>query len=312
MKNSILTGLTIFLVFLFLTAISALAAPLQPARVTGVIDGDTIEVEFSDGRRERVRYIGVDTPEVYGKTEFFGEEASDYNRSLVDGTSVWLEFDLEKRDRYSRLLAYVYLDPQGDAMVNAILVTQGYATVATYPPNVKHVELFEKLQEEARIDSRGLWSQAGKADSEVEVVETNQTVELSLAVAITCIHFDATGNDHNNENGEWVVIGVNDEINFTGWTLSDEADHDFNFPANFALEKGETVKVYTGSEDDPKKDDGCGEEVAKVLYWRSNSAIWNNGGDIAYLKNNGKIVDSCEYSGEGEEIICVNRPEQNG
>jgi micrococcal nuclease len=72
----------------------------------------------------------------------------------VEGKEVRLEFDAQWRDKYRRLLAYVYL---GDTMLNAELVRQGYAQVATFPPNVKYQELFLKLQREAREDRRGLW-----------------------------------------------------------------------------------------------------------------------------------------------------------
>ncbi len=122
--------------------------------VQRVIDGDT--VVLSNG--ERVRYIGMDTPELYHPrkpVQFYAREAMEFNRRLVEGKRVRLEFDLERRDKYGRLLAYVYL-PDG-TFVNAELVRQGYAQLLTFPPNVKHVDLFRKLQTEAREANRGLW-----------------------------------------------------------------------------------------------------------------------------------------------------------
>jgi endonuclease YncB( thermonuclease family) len=127
------------------------------AKVVEVIDGDTIDVQLADGREERVRYIGMDTPEIHGPVECYGQEASAYNDRLVGGKTVWLELDVEERDRYQRLLAYVYLDSDGQAMVNAILLSQGYAQVMTVPPNVKYAARFLKLQQEAREAGRGLW-----------------------------------------------------------------------------------------------------------------------------------------------------------
>jgi len=121
--------------------------------VTRVVDGDTIVL--SNG--ERVRYIGIDTPETKHPkkpVQYFGREASAYNKSLVEHKMVRLEFDVDKRDKYGRLLAYVYV---GDTFVNAKLVEEGYAQVYTFPPNVKYADLFLKLQREARENNRGLW-----------------------------------------------------------------------------------------------------------------------------------------------------------
>ena len=129
----------------------------QAADVVRVIDGDTIEVTISDAVYT-VRYIGVDTPETKHPTrgvELYGPEAAERNRQLVDGKTVYLEKDVSETDRYGRLLRYIYVD---DVMVNAVLVEEGYAQVSTYPPDVKHVDLFLKLQREAREESRGLWS----------------------------------------------------------------------------------------------------------------------------------------------------------
>lgn len=288
---------------LFLTTTSLLATELQQVKVTRVVDGDTIEVRFPDGRTEDVRYIGMNTPEVYGGTECFGKEASAYNKALVADKTVWLEMDVEKRDKYSRLLAYVYLDPNGDAMVNAVLVAQGYAQMATYPPNVKYVDLFRKLQQGAREDARGLWSECqGLEPSDEEPKQ--QEGDTCSSVVITCIHFDVSGNDNTNENGEWVVLKAKQDTNLVGWTLSDEADHTYEFPSDFSLKRGETVRAYTGSEDKPKKDKVCGQDADYELFWGSESAIWNNGGDVASLKQNEDTVASCSYSGGGEETEC--------
>lgn len=121
--------------------------------VQRVIDGDTIEIEGG----ERVRYIGVNTPESVDprrKMQCFGKEAAAYNVKLVEGKRVRLEADVEDRDRYGRLLRYVWL---GDTMINEQLVADGYAQIMTIPPNVKYVERFRVAQTEAREVKRGLW-----------------------------------------------------------------------------------------------------------------------------------------------------------
>lgn len=121
-----------------------------------VVDGDTIQVRIG-ARVESVRYIGVNTPEVHHPTrgeEPGGREATAVNRQLVAGKQVRLELDVQSRDRYGRMLAYVWL---GDVMINAELVRLGYAQVMTVPPNVRHQALFIKLQRDARDARRGLW-----------------------------------------------------------------------------------------------------------------------------------------------------------
>ncbi len=130
-------------------------------RCERVVDGDTIVIEGG----ERVRYIGVDTPETKHPrkpVEHFGHEASEFNRQLVEGKRMRIEFDVQRRDKYRRLLGYVYVQPEDETeahevFVNAELVGQGYAKVYTVPPNVKHAERFLELERAAREHQRGLW-----------------------------------------------------------------------------------------------------------------------------------------------------------
>lgn len=131
------------------------AVPGQTVRatVTRVVDGDTVDVQI-DGRTERVRLIGVDTPEVHGTAEPYGAEASAFTKERLTGQEVSLELDAEARDRYGRLLAYVWV---GDELFNATLVREGYAQVMTVPPNVKYADRFVALQQQAREAGAGLW-----------------------------------------------------------------------------------------------------------------------------------------------------------
>jgi len=134
--------------------------PLPPglteARVTRVVDGDTIHVEIQ-GQEFTVRYIGIDTPETVHPSQpvgCFGPEASARNKEMVDGKTVGLERDVSETDAFGRLLRYVYV---GGDMVNAALVRDGYAQSSTYPPDVKHQATFIELQRQAREAGRGLW-----------------------------------------------------------------------------------------------------------------------------------------------------------
>jgi len=132
------------------------ASDLVQARVTRVVDGDTIQVLLG-GVEYRVRYIGIDTPETKHPTrgvEPFGPEASEANRALVEGKTVFLEKDVSEVDQYGRLLRYVYV---GDLMVNEELLRQGLARVATFPPDVKYVDHFLAVQRGARDAGLGIW-----------------------------------------------------------------------------------------------------------------------------------------------------------
>ena len=141
--------------------------------VERVINGDTFKL--TNG--ETVRLIGVDSPEIDTGE---GKKVTEFTKMLAEGKMVFLEFDVEKRDRHGRLLAYVYIDtgmPENGhfllktalifayvnysgkscLFLNAAIIGNGYATPMTIPPNVKYADLFKKLYQEAREDKRGLW-----------------------------------------------------------------------------------------------------------------------------------------------------------
>lgn len=136
--------------------------------VTRAVDGDTLVLE----NKERVRLIGIDTPEMHESNKLnrdaqrsgqdvetikqLGRQSYAFTKKLVEGKRVRLEFDVERFDKYKRILAYVYLED--GTFVNARIVQEGYASLMTYPPNVKYADLFLKLYQEARQNQRGLWS----------------------------------------------------------------------------------------------------------------------------------------------------------
>lgn len=122
--------------------------------VKRVIDGDTIEL--SDGRK--VRYIGVDTPELATLTkefECFAKEAKEKNKELMEGKTITMKKDVSETDKYKRLLRYVWV---GEIFVNEYLAREGYARQATYPPDVAYVELFRTAVKEAKNNNKGLWN----------------------------------------------------------------------------------------------------------------------------------------------------------
>lgn len=131
--------------------------PAAKATLVSVTDGDTIVVKL-DGKRERVRLIGIDTPETANSPrgpQPFADEATDALKTLLGRGRVALRFDAEERDHYGRLLAYVYA--ADGTFVNEALVRDGWARAIRVPPNVRHAKRFESLARAARRERRGMW-----------------------------------------------------------------------------------------------------------------------------------------------------------
>ena len=138
------------------------------ARVTHVVDGDTIDVELPEGAEETVRYIGIDTPETVKPdtpVQCGGPKAHAVNERLVGRRTVTLRFDRERRDVYDRLLAYVYVPVEEPGarplFVNAELVRRGLARILTIRPNDSFADLFARLVAKAGAAGRGLWGRCG-------------------------------------------------------------------------------------------------------------------------------------------------------
>lgn len=291
------------------------------AQVVKVVDGDTIDVEI-DGEVHRLRYIGIDTPETVHPNkpvEWMGPEATQANRDLVEGKTVYLEKDVSETDRYDRLLRYVYLED--GTLVNAELVRLGYAHASSYPPDVKYQDRLREAQEKARETERGLWgpeptatsapstwtpapaqptatTTAPPAATEVPIQPTATTAPVQPtdtpqppapapgAVKITYIYYD--GQVSRVESDEYAVIKNTggSVVNLSGYRLN--AGHpgqDFVFP-NFELQHGQECRVYTNQH----HPETCG------FSFGSGQALWNNGGDCGYLYDNtGAEVSSYCY-----------------
>jgi len=157
MKKNILKIINCSYLFLFLIALSVINTNASDFRsVKRVVDGDTIVLENG----ERVRLIGVDTPETVHPNkpvQYFGKEASAFTKNMVEGKKVKLEYDWQRKDRYGRTLAYVYLED--GTHLNAEIIKQGYGFAYTKYP-FKYLEEFRKYERKAREEGKGLW--AGK------------------------------------------------------------------------------------------------------------------------------------------------------
>ena len=214
-----------FLSFLLLSC--SFSQDYSNIKVIEVIDGDTIKL--SNGKL--LRYIGIDTPEVRIKkgSQFiydpqpFAREATQFNKKLVEGKFIKVEFDLQKTDRYGRLLGYCFIK---DTFINAELIKNGYAVLYTYPPNVKYVDLLLKLQKEARNRKVGLWKnfsvisadQAYKHLNQIKIVE-GRVLDTYKTAKCVFLNF---GNDYKtdftvvifkNSLAEFYNIGI-DPVDF--------------------------------------------------------------------------------------------------
>jgi endonuclease YncB( thermonuclease family) len=240
---------------------------MQTAQVLQVLDGDTISVSI-DGQTYRLRYIGIDTPE---DGALFAGEATEINRALVEGKPVLLEKDVSETDRYGRLLRYVYLTD--GALVNAALVRLGFARAAAYPPDTRYQGLLRQKEQEAQAAGLGIWGAPTATPSPAPVTPDAPTTSLIIDPA--CSRFNAPGDDNANKNEEYLCLTNSGEqpSDLTGWSVHDSYGWSYVLPA-FSLAPGASVRLRTG----------CGADTAGDLYWcRSDTAIWNNGGDCASL-----------------------------
>jgi micrococcal nuclease len=161
MKFSFKVWLTLSSILLILAGCSLLQSPEKnriPVQVLDVVDGDTIKVEV-DGKSETVRFLLVDTPESVHPNkpvQPFSKEASKHTEGMLSGSDVELELGIGERDKYGRLLAYVYAD---DKSVQKSLLEKGFARVAyVFEPNIKYVDDYEKIQKQAQKEGIGIWS----------------------------------------------------------------------------------------------------------------------------------------------------------
>lgn len=148
----------------------------EEAVVKRVVDGDTFET--NEGKK--VRLIGVNTPEKYGKVEYFGVEASEFSTKQLEGRSVYMFKDVSETDRYGRLLRYVFIQGTSE-MYNETLLNEGYANVMTYPPDVLFTKQFLKLEQQARSANAGLWGDAGDEPGNKNAGAGSETAENTAA-----------------------------------------------------------------------------------------------------------------------------------
>jgi micrococcal nuclease len=244
------------------------SVPGRGVRVVEVVDGDTIDVRFPDGTVDRVRLVGINTPE-HG--ECLADEAAARLTELVADRPVRLERDHSDRDQYDRLLRHVLVDGRS---VGEQLVEEGLAISRAYPPDTGRQASLDAAQ--ARAQAAGLGQWAPDACGPV----THATVRVGAVRA------DPPGDESQTPNEEWVEVDNTGSapVDLTGWGLRDESSsHRFEFPDGFRLGGGATVRIHTG----------CGPATATDLFWCiTGSAVWNNDGDTAFLTDpSGNVAD---------------------
>lgn len=219
---------------------------IEGIKVKEVIDGDTVVLE--NGRI--LRYIGIDTPEVRKyigdnwvyEPQPFGLEAEEFNRSLVEGKYIKIEFDVQKTDKYGRLLAYCFVN---DTFVNAKILEEGFALLYTRPPNVKYVDIFVSSQKKAREEKRGIWKTESviSSDEAYKYIGQIKTVEgriLSIYEGEKAIHLNF-GRDWKKDFT--VVIFKKDLSSFISKGISPLRDYQNKFIRTTGL-----IKEYNGPE----------------------------------------------------------------
>jgi endonuclease YncB( thermonuclease family) len=255
-----------FILLYLLFIISKPALSQETGKVQKVYDGDT--VLLSDGRK--VRYLGINTPEWQ---EPFYLKAKRLNESLVMGKDVRLEFDEERVDKYSRLLAYLYV---GDQMVNAKLIGDGLAHAFFIPPNRNHNALLLKLQADARERKLGIWSKRGKMS----------------VLKITSVHVPRSAGGELFQPYSRIANISNIKVNLAGYTLSSETGPSYKFP-DIELAPGYTVLIVSG-----KGINSLNSEGQLIVYWNDPSAKWDEEEDTAYLTTpDGTLIDLYHYKG---------------
>ncbi|QLD91282.1 lamin tail domain-containing protein [Natronomonas salina] len=266
-----------------------------------------MEVRMPDGSQDTIRLLGVDTPETSASETSpdewegipdnsdgrawltsWGNDATAYAEDHLAGEEIYIETDSEsdRRGTYDRLLVYASQSESADTSFNLRLIEDGYARM--YDTQFTQRSTYEAAESQAQNGDVGVWNYDATDTSTPTAAPDGGQQSGSLTVS--GVHADADGNDHENLNDEYVEFTNDGEsaIDMSGWTLSDQADHTYQFPSGFTLGAGDSVTIYTGSGSDTEDD----------LYWGSGRAVWNNGGDTIYVTDDaGETVIEHVYDG---------------
>lgn len=212
-------------------------ANFTQAKITSVTDGDTVTAQ-AGSKSYKVRLIGVDTPETVHPSKpvsFYGKEASNFTKENLTGRYVYLEKDVSETDKYYRSLRYVWLNlPENlaypsfedvrDKMFNGILLRDGYATLATFPPDVKYLDYFRKIAKTASLKEIGLYNEA-----EREKFDSNNKSSLEITENKTPSQKENTKDTGTNKgkyvgDGDIPIVGQ-----IIGWVTGSKGSYQADF-----------------------------------------------------------------------------------
>ncbi|MGH7427992.1 MAG: thermonuclease family protein [Candidatus Methylomirabilaceae bacterium] len=221
---------------------------------------------LGDGRK--VRYLGINAPE-HGQP--YAREATNFNRRLVSGLSVRLEFDQIREDRHGRLLAYVYHE---STMINERLLAEGLAHLFSIPPNTRYAERFLQVQEKAKTAKRGMWK-AARGPLKITRIEPKGNAEEGKGALAEFVR----------------IANIADRrLDVSGYSIADRDGHRYDFPSA-QLRPGYVLTLVTGEGQDRRDETG-----PLILYWNRRAGVWNDRGDTAYLRDpKAEVVDRFEY-----------------
>ncbi|MBI2674821.1 MAG: thermonuclease family protein [Candidatus Aenigmarchaeota archaeon] len=247
-KQALLAAALITIAAFILSNVDTTGLFLSESIVERVIDGDTIALRNGD----RVRLLSIDTPE---RGQYYYTESKIFLERLVGGKGIRLETDAENKDKYGRLLRYVFADGR---LTNVELVREGYARSLIFNSNEKYANAVLEAEKEAKSEGKGLWA----LDPEY------------FCIYASAFHFNAKGNDNSNLNDEYVIFknkcGMGVEM--TGWIVLESSNGSFIFPF-LLLASRHTITLRSGR----------GENNATDLFWGSKKAVWNNNKDALKL-----------------------------
>lgn len=240
-------------------------AKKEVANVTKVIDGDTIEVN-QEGTAYKVRLLDINTPE---KKQPYYQDAVNFLKAKIEGREVILEKGEENKDKYNRILRYVFLEKE---FINEIILKEGLANFYSYQ-NTQYTSKLKKAEKSAREEKKGIW---GKS--------------INLCVScISLLQIEPGGEDDCKAGKEFIEFKNQCafECNLKGWTLKDDASHIYKFP-ELILKSKQEIKVYNGQ----GQNNQTAEQV--ILFFQNKekcASIWNDEGDSIFLRDDkGKLV----------------------
>ncbi|RLI98036.1 MAG: hypothetical protein DRO99_01755 [Candidatus Aenigmatarchaeota archaeon] len=258
--------LALFATF-YVSSFTGLFTGIPTTHANRIIDGDTIEIAGG----EKVRLIGIDTPE---RGQHFYGEAKERLSELIGGREILLKPDVTDKDKYGRLLRYVFLNRT--ELVNIMLVREGLARALSIEPDTKYEKEIAEAESYARSRGLGIWTYAN--DPEL------------FCIGIYYLRYNAIGDDRDNLNDEYVEFRnhCDHNLDMTGWRVEDSTGKEYVF-GEFMAKSKEMFKLRTGAGDDGPEN----------VFWNSRVPVWNNAGDRLRMWNRaGQLVLDYEYQSQ--------------